>query len=248
MIKTLIIEDEIKIARLLKKMISEHCPQLLLCGIAKEKDAAVKMIREHNPDLVFMNTTITKATAFDILDKLGSFSFEVIFITSIEKYSYKAIKYRALDYILTPFSVQDIVNASQKAIERIAEKQVGHQLNELLGNLKTNGINSNHKIAIPTVEGFVFILMQDIVRCEANGAYTCIHTTKKEKIIASRNIKEYEFTLPKNQFFRIHNSHLVNINRMLKYNKGRGGTVVMEDGTEIEVAIRRRGEFLSFFQ
>jgi len=248
MIKTLIIEDEAKISRILKKMISENCPHLLISGIAKEKDVAIKMIREHNPDLVFMNTTLSKSNAFDILDKMGSFGFEVIFVTNLEKYSYKAIKYRALDYILTPFSAQDIIQATQRATERIAEKQVSHQLNELLGNLKTNGVSNNHKIAIPTVEGFVFILMQDIIRCEANGAYTCIHTTKKEKIIASRNIKEYEFILPKNQFFRIHNSHLVNINCMLRYNKGRGGTVTMEDGTEIEVASRRRGEFLSFFQ
>jgi two-component system LytT family response regulator len=107
---------------------------------------------------------------------------------------------------------------------------------------------NGHKIAIPTVEGYVFIHMQDIIRCEANGSYTCIHTTKKEKIIASKNIKEYESVLPQNLFFRIHNSHLVNINRMLKYNKGRGGTVIMEDGTEIEVASRRRADFINFFQ
>jgi two-component system LytT family response regulator len=90
--------------------------------------------------------------------------------------------------------------------------------------------------------------MQEIVRCEANGAYTYIVTSKKEKIIASKNIKEYETILPKTNFFRIHNSHLININRILKYNKGRGGTVTMEDGAQIEVASRRRSEFLNMFQ
>ena len=87
-----------------------------------------------------------------------------------------------------------------------------------------------------------------LVRCEANGAYTTIYTSKKEKIIASRNIKEYEEMFPKNQFFRVHNSHLVNVNRILRYNKGRGGTLTMEDGTSIEVASRRRNEFINLFQ
>ena len=99
-----------------------------------------------------------------------------------------------------------------------------------------------------TLEGFVFILMEDIIRCEANGTYTYIFTTKKEKITASRNIKEYEDILPKLNFFRIHNSHLINTNRILRYNKGRGGTVTMEDGTQLEVASRRRSDFLNMFQ
>jgi two-component system LytT family response regulator len=247
MIKTLIVENEAKILRSLKKMILEHCPQLNICGIVKERDAAIKMIKEQKPELVFLNTTLPKSNAFELLDKLGPFEFEVVFVTNQEKFSYKAIKYHALDYILTPFTEADVKHAAELAVARIAEKKVSAQLNMVLSSLKSNGMNT-HKIAIPTVEGYVFIHMQDIIRCEANGSYTCIHTTKKEKIIASKNIKEYESALPQNLFFRIHNSHLVNINRMLKYNKGRGGTVIMEDGTEIEVASRRRADFLNFFQ
>lgn len=248
MFKTIIVEDEVKHIRSLKKMVNEHCPQINIIGEAKNVTDAYKLITELEPDLVFLDILLDKQTAFDLLDKLIPFDFEVIFITAFEKYTLKAIKYSALDYLIKPLVVKDLQTATKKAVKRISEKYVNHQLDLLMSNVKAVQSNLNQKIAVPTVEGFVFIQMQDIIRCEAHGAYTYIFTNKKDKIIASKNIKEYEDILPKNYFFRIHNSHLVNINRMLRYNKGRGGTVTMEDGTQIEVASRRRGEFLNMFQ
>jgi two-component system LytT family response regulator len=247
MYRTIIVEDDVKHIRSLKKMVHEHCPQIEIVGEAKNVTDAYKLINELGPDLVFLDIILHKQTAFDLLDKLMPFDFEVIFITSYEKYTLKAIKYAALDYLIKPLVVKELQAATKKAVKRIFEKYVNHQLDLLMTNVKAVQNNLNQKIAVPTVEGFVFIQMQDIIRCEAHGAYTYIFTNKKDKVIASKNIKEYEEILPKNFFFRIHNSHLININRMLRYNKGRGGTVTMEDGTQIEVASRRRGEFLKLF-
>jgi two-component system LytT family response regulator len=136
----------------------------------------------------------------------------------------------------------------QKVILKILDKAVATQKDLILHNTIAVSNNSLQKLAIPSSDGLIFIHLDDIVRFESYGTYTYIYTVKKEKIIASRNIKEFENILPKNQFFRIHNSHLININRLIKYNKGRGGTITMEDGTRIEVASRRKIEFLNLFQ
>jgi len=113
----------------------------------------------------------------------------------------------------------------------------------LLYNVETFQL-TQQKMAVPTLTGLVFIPIKDIMRFEAKGSYTTIYLTNKEEIIATRNIKEYEDLLPAAIFCRVHNSHIINLHKIQKYHKGRGGYVIMEDGTNIEVASRRREEFL----
>ena len=248
MFKTIIVEDEEKYTRILKKMLQENCPQIEIVGEASDIESAFELINETNPDLVLLDIVLPNGTAFDLLDRLMPINFEIIFITSYDSYSFKAIKYSALDYLLKPVNIKELQTATKKAIKKISGKYINQQLDLLMSNIKTVQNNKNHKLAVPTVEGFVFILMIDIIRCEAKGTYTYIYTKNKEIIISSKNIKEYEELLPKLNFFRIHNSHLINTDRILRYNKGRGGTVTMEDGTQIEVASRRRSDFLNMFQ
>ena len=248
MFKTIIVEDEEKYTRILKKMLQENCPQIEIVGEASDIESAFELINETNPDLVLLDIVLPNGTAFDLLDRLMPINFEIIFITSYDSYSFKAIKYSALDYLLKPVNIKELQTATKKAIKKISGKYINQQLDLLMSNIKTVQNNKNHKLAVPTVEGFVFILMIDIIRCEAKGTYTYIYTKNKDIIISSKNIKEYEEILPKLNFFRIHNSHLINTDRILRYNKGRGGTVTMEDGTQIEVASRRRSDFLNMFQ
>jgi two-component system LytT family response regulator len=248
MFNTVIIEDDLKQVAEIKKIVNQHCPQIELIGEAYDIESGYSLIKELKPDLILLDIVMPSGTGFDLLDKLMPFDFEVIFITKHESHSFKAIKYSALDYILKPVNIQELKKASEKAIKKITAKYMKQQLDLLMTNIKNVQTSLSQKIAVPTTGGFVFILLHDIVRCEANGSYTIIYVGKKEKIMASKNIKEYESILPKTHFFRIHNSHLVNINRILRYNKGRGGSVTMEDGTEIEVATRRRSDFLNLFQ
>lgn len=246
MFKTVIVDDDIKQIRTLKKMLQEHCPLIELIGEAKSIQSAYRLIEKEQPALVFIDIILSRGNTFDMLDKLKEHNFEVIFTTLNEKHSYKAIKYNALDYLIKPVSIIQLKGAIDKAIKKITEKKVNEQLSLMIANIKS--VQSNlQKIAVPTLEGFVFVQIDEIIRCEAKGTYTYIYTTKKERIIASKNIKEYEAFLPQKNFFRIHNSHLININRIVKYNKGRGGTITMEDGTQIEVATRRKNEFLELF-
>lgn len=247
MYRTLIIDSESNHSRVIKKMLQENYPQIEIVGISKDLTSAKLLIAQTDPKLVIMEVVFGKSNAFDFLDKISPYDFELIFLTSNEKYSFKAIKYNALDFIIKPISLENLQICIQKSIQKIREKYINKQLDLLLTNIKSVQNNINQKIPVPTIEGFVFLVMHEIIRCEANGAYTCIYTTRKEKILTSKNIKEYEDLLPKLNFFRIHNSHIINLNRISKYNKGRGGTVTMEDGTQIEVASRRRSDFLNVF-
>lgn len=248
MFKTIIVEDNEEHVHGIKKIVINNCPQLELVGVANDIDSAYNLIVDKKPDLVLLDIVLQKNTAFELLDKLMPIDFEIIFITTYDKYSLKAIKYATLDYLIKPVDPNELELATKKAIKKIIAKHANNQLDILMSNVKAFQYSVNLKIAVPTLEGYVFIEIMDIIRCEANGAYTYIFLNNKSTIIASKNIKEYEDLLPKRFFFRIHNSHLVNINRMQRYTKGRGGTVTMEDGSQIEVASRRRDDFLKMFQ
>ncbi len=247
MFKTVIVDDEPKNLRILKKLLQDYCPQIQLIGEAEDVKMALQVIRELKPDLVILDIEMPYGNAFDLLDSLMPIDFEVIFITAFDNYSLKAFKYSALDYLLKPVDITELQAATDKAVQKITGKNINQQVALLLSNYK-NTQNNLHKIAIPTMDGFVFMNVEEIIRCEANGAYTNIYSTRNEKITASKNIKEYEELLPAAVFCRIHNSHLINLNRIKKYSKGRGGTVIMEDGAILEVASRRRDEFLAMFK
>ena len=247
MFKTVIVDDEPKNLRILKKLLQDFCPQIQVVGEAGDAKMAFKVIRELKPELVILDIEMPYGNAFDLLDSLMPIDFEIIFITAFDNYSLKAFKYSALDYLLKPVDISELQLATEKAIQKITGKNINQQVALLLSNFK-NPQNNLQKIAIPTMDGFVFMNVEDIARCEANGAYTFIHTIRNEKITASKSIREYEELLPSAIFCRIHNSHLVNLNKIKKYSKGRGGTVIMEDGAILEVAIRRRDEFLSIFK
>lgn len=248
MYKTVIVEGEGKQLVSLRKIINENYPLIDIAGEVTDIRSVQKVISVLKPDLVILNTHLSRVSIFKFLESLSNIEFECIFMSKDDSCSLKAIKYNAVDYLVKPFRSSDLEMAIQKAIQKITKKSIAIQKDLIVGHIHNLTNNNMNKIAIPTLEGFVFIHMEEIIRFESNGTYTYIFTSKKEKIIASKNIKEFEEMLPKTRFFRVHNSHLVNINRLLKYNKGRGGTITMEDGTQIEVASRRRNQFLNLFQ
>jgi two-component system, LytTR family, response regulator len=244
--RALIIDDEPKNVRILKKLLEDYCPQIVVAGEAGDARVAYTTIRELKPELVFLDIEMPYGNAFDLLDKLLPVDFEIIFITAFDDYTLKAFKYSALDYLLKPVDIDELKAAVKKAAEKISGKNINLQLGNLLSNLKNNQATLQ-KIALPSADGIIFINVEEIIRCEANGNYTIIYADSKEKITASKTIKDYEELLPPSIFCRIHNSHIINLNRIKKYHRGRGGFVVMDDGTSIEVASRRRDEFLAKF-
>ena len=247
MFKVVLVEEDIKITRWIKKVISEGFPALTIEGEAKDLSKAFDQITKIKPDLIIFETMVNNKSVFSLIEQLKFLDFEIVFVTSHKKYSYEALKYNTVDYLIKPLVSADFIAALHKSVNKMKSKLIDQELKLIVSNVK-NVQQRNVKLAIPTIKGFIFLFIDEIIRCEANGAYTTIYTTNKEKITASKSLKEYEGSLPTNRFFRIHNSHLINIDKVAQYNKGRGGYVIMEDGMQIEVATRRKNFFLSIFQ
>jgi two-component system LytT family response regulator len=243
MIRTVLVDDEIDSIRVLQRLIEGYCPEVMIVGKADGVETAMHVIQTAKPDLVFLDIEMTHGNAFDLLNQLQPIEFQVIFVTAFDNYAVRAFKYSAVDYLLKPVDIDDLRSALERAARKVQGKSFLDQMETLLYNVETFQL-TQQKMAVPTLTGLVFIPIKDIMRFEAKGSYTSIYLTSNEEIVATRNIKEYEDLLPDAIFCRVHNSHIINLHKIQKYHKGRGGYVIMEDGSNIEVASRRREEFL----
>ena len=247
MIRVIIVDDEPKNRKILRSLLTDFCPEVAIVGEAASAEEALTLIDETPPDLLLLDIEMPRGNAFDLLDQLMPVKFEIIFITAFDEYTLKAFRYSALDYLLKPVDIQELKTAVKKASEKISLKSINKQLANLLQNVQSPGMIAP-KIALPTQDGFIFQSTREIVRFEARGNYTYVFTSEGNKHVSSRTIRQYEEMLPESLFFRIHNSHIINLNYIKKYNKGRGGLVIMSDGSQLEVATRRKDAFLALFE
>lgn len=244
-IKAIIVDDEQHCIDALRAMLQKKCPEVaVLAGVNSVKEAR-QLIDEMRPDLVFLDVEMPHQNGFELLKQYDKLTFDVIFTTAYEQYALKAIKFNALDYLLKPFSVQELQEALRKFHERRSQKPdtAIAPLEVFLQNMKTLQ-QTNKKIALPTINGLVFMPVQNIVRCESTGNYTKIFFTDKKQLLVSKPLKEFEELLTEVDFFRVHNSHLINLQQMESYLQGEGGFALMSDGTQVEVSRRRKAEFL----
>ncbi|MGF2413612.1 LytR/AlgR family response regulator transcription factor [Ferruginibacter sp.] len=245
-INAVIIDDEPGNVVTLLELTKQYCPNVVIAGTAPDPLKGYELIKETNPDLVFLDIEMPYGNAFDLLDKLLPVSFEVVFITAFNDYAIKAFKYAALDYLLKPVNINELKEAVDKVNKRLEEKNVNARINTLLSNFKPENI-SLQKIALPTVEGCYFEDINNIMYLQAENSYTYIHSKGKPKILVSKSLKEFEDILPAALFCRIHHSSIININYVKKYFKGRGGYVQMEDGTSVEISVRKKNDFFERF-
>ena len=179
-----------------------------------------------------------------MLRALPKIDFEIIFTTGFEKFALQAIKFSALDYLLKPIDADELDMALLKLVNEKSRKLTVDKIALLLQNTQKNdGIFK--KIIVPTMAGFEFIEIANIIRCESDNNYTTIYIKEKKKILVSKTLKDFEDLLFNYSFFRIHNSHLINLSYIKSYNKGKGGSVILTDGTEVEVSSRRRDDFIN---
>lgn len=244
MLKVLTVDDEPKNLRIIKELLKEYCPQAEHVGESDNIDTAYDLIKQLQPDLVLLDIEMPHGNAFDLLDKVMPVNFEIVFVTAFDSYSLKAFKYSALDYLLKPVDIAELKAVVARAELRAGQKNINEQLRYLMQNIRQTA-GGLQKIAVPTFKDQLeFIDFQSILYCEASGAYTYIFTVDGQKLISSKSLKEYEEILPEHTFFRLHHSYLINLNKVKKYHKGRGGEVEMENGTFLEVATRRKDDFM----
>ena len=243
MIRTVLIDDETDSIRILQKLLETFCPQVSVIGTADGVETATTLIQSVRPDLVFLDIEMKQGNAFDLLNRLQPIDFRVIFVTAFDNYAIRAFKYSAVDYLLKPVDIAELRAAVERLSRKIEGENVLDRMKALLDNAGKAHV-SEQKMAIPTLTGLIFVALRDIIRLEAKGNYTTIFLVNKEQILATRTIKDYEDLLPEPIFYRIHNSHIIHLHKIQKYQKGRGGYVIMEDNSSIEVASRRRDEFM----
>jgi two-component system LytT family response regulator len=230
----------------LTTLLSEFCPAVEIVGTGDNARSGEAAIRTLQPELVFLDIEMPLGSGFEILNNLMPINFEVIFVTAFDKYMIQAFRYCVIDYLLKPVNIEELKNAVDNAVKRVQANRANLQVANLLNNLKAEQPDSK-KIALPVKGGYDFVRIADIIRCEANGSYTTIFVHGGTKAVVAKNLKEYESFLPPELFFRVHNAHLVNLSFVKKYNQGRGGHLEMEDGSLIEVATRKKSEFLLRF-
>ncbi len=243
MIKAIIVDDELGARESLSKMLEKNCKQIEVIAKVDSMLSAFEAITNKEPELVFLDIEMPNGNAFDLLEKFKHINFNIIFTTAYDHYAIKAIKFSAIDYILKPIDPEELINAVKRFEEHRGQKDsLDKQFKTLLSNVRPE--NKLKKVGIPDGDGLIFINLSDIIRCDSDGNYTFFILTSGKKIIASRTLGEYEQMFADDNFFRIHRSHLINLEHVKKYIKGEGGYVVMTDNSQVEVSRRNKTDFL----
>lgn len=236
MIKTLIVEDNKKSAELLVNHISNLFCDLQVVGVAKNVDEAVSLIYSEKPSIVFLDINLQEESGFDVLKRTNSDEFEVIVTTAYSEYSLQAIKASAVDYILKPYDVEELKNAVKKAKAQLDLKYGKRE--------QQDSLSLNDRIFIPTLDGLIFLLIDDIVCVSADTSYSEFHTMDGKKVVSSKGLSMYEDMLKPKLFVRVHKSHLVNLKHVKKYYRGRGGYVTMTNGMVVSVGESKKDELM----
>jgi two-component system, LytTR family, response regulator len=242
MLKCIIVDDEFKSREGLKALIEKFCENIEVSALCQNGTEAIAAIDVVKPDVVFLDIQLQKETGFDILEKLDKIEFELVFTTAYSEFAVKAFKFSAIDYLLKPIDINDLRAAIEKARKRIIGN-ISERVAQLAQNLKGNSFKHS-RLALPAADGLVFVSVDEILYCEATGNYTNIHMADNRKFVVSRTLKEYEDLLTDQDFFRIHNSFLINLNSIKRYIRGEGGQVVMVNDKALDVSKAKKKSFL----
>ncbi len=244
MIRAIIIDDEEHCRERLTNLLSEFpSSEILLMGEFSNVEDGTKAIKKLKPDLVFLDVQIHELTGFDLLSSLDSIDFEVVFTTAYERFAVQAFKFSAFDYLLKPIDRDELAATISKLTDKLERTMNESKVSALLQNVKYSNGNSG-RISVPTLNGLIMLETEKIIRCESDVNYTTIYPEGEKKITVAKTLKEFEELLENRGFYRLHNSHLVNLAYIKAYNKGKGGSVILKDNTEIEVSTRRKEELL----
>lgn len=243
--RAILIDDQFSQRSSLRELLHSHFPEIELVGEADGVKSGIALIDSANPDLVFLDIEMSDGTGFDVLERVNTTSFSVVFVTGHNEYAIKAFKYSAIDYVLKPIDPADLIQAVEKA-KKIQNTQ-GHELR--IQNLLTSSPLISHKqpekIVLSDAECIYLVELKEIIRCQAESNYTRFFLTENRELLVSKTMKEYEQLLEGDSFFRVHQSHMINLNHFSRLDKRDGGTIVLKDSTSVPVAVRRKDELLA---
>ncbi len=244
MISCIIIDDEKKARETFEMIVQRYLPEKLrVVGMADSVKEGVYAIHKYNPELVFLDIEMPVESGFKLFDYFETVTFEIIFLTAYKNYAIDAIRFAAFDYLLKPLDFTDLMSVINRYEKKKKDENNNARIQALLSNLNIGAAISS-KIALPTLSGYQMEKISHIIYCEADENYTKIYTIRGDFILVSRTLKVIEEMLPPDYFFRIHKSHLINMNFVKSYNRTDGYKILLENGVELEIATRRNEEFV----
>lgn len=247
-LKAILVDDEQDSRNILSNYLSKYCPQVELLAECKNIKEGLVAIDQHQPDLLFLDIEMPYGTGFDLLEQIGEVNFETIFVTAYDNYAIQALNMSAAYYLLKPLDIDELVAAVEKIYAEKEQNKDSFHVKVLLENLKQENERPK-KIMLPTFEGFEIVPIDQIIYCEADDNFTKFHLKDvKQPFLISKTLKHFEGLLPANKFVRIHRSSLINIDYVVRYTKGKGGYVTMENKVELEVSPKKKHQFLEAFR
>jgi len=240
-----IIDDEKDSIDTLKWKLENYCPDVSVISSFEKPADGVSYLKKNPVDLLFLDIEMPMLTGFDVLEELGrDISFDIIFITAYDNFGIQAVKFSALDYLLKPVQNKELKEAIDKHLKKTQQKIPSEQIDLLLNNVQAERKGKRGRIALASKESIEFVDPNDIVVCEANSNYTNIYLVEGRKRVISKTLKEFEEMLLQFDFFRPHNSHLINLGRVKEFIRGDGGYLVMENKMKIPVSKNRKEELM----
>jgi two-component system LytT family response regulator len=241
-LNAVIIEDEAGSRETLRQYLAAYCPEVVLQGEAATVEEGLRLLAEKQPDMVFLDVEMPFGNAFDLLEQIPDRTFETVFVTAYNQYAMEALNQHAAYYLMKPLLIDELIKAVAY-VREIREKEAKLES----GSLRTVENKAEGKITLPEQDGFKVLSVSDILYCQADDNYTRVYLQNK-KFLVSKTLKYLEDSLAGFPFARIHKSYLVNVNEVIRYKKGKGGTVVLSNGQELSVSASRKRELLSFFE
>ncbi|HPR33135.1 MAG TPA: LytTR family DNA-binding domain-containing protein [Prolixibacteraceae bacterium] len=246
MLKTLIVDDEWPVRQMLTTLAGTYCDGISVVGTADSVATALQEISRETPDLILLDVGLPDGSGFDLLEQLGEKAPMVVFITAYDEFAIRAFRFSAVDYLMKPVNTEELQKAVAKCRERKEREDLNAQLKVLVQNFN-DPTGENKKIILKTAECIHIVKVSEIIRCEADHNYTEFYLVDSKKILVSKSLREYDELLSGYGFFRSHQSHLININHIRRFEKADGGELVMADESRVPVAKRKREELLQLF-
>lgn len=246
MLKVLIVDDEQHAREMLNSALQMCQTESIVVGSAETVKDTLEKAKTLNPDIILLDINLPDGTGFDVIEQLENEHISIIFVTAYDNYAIKAFKFSAVDYLVKPIDVDELEVALERAKERKEKSNIGNKLRVLIDSMN-NANPEDKKIVLRTHESIHIVKVCEIIHCKSDQNYTEFFLTQNRKFLVSRTIKEFDEILKDYSFFRSHQSHLININRISHFDKTDGGALVMEDRTNIPVSKRKRSELFDLF-
>jgi two-component system, LytTR family, response regulator len=248
MIKAVLIDDEVNALEVLEMQLNNYCTGISIVEKCEGGEKGIAAIKQHKPDLVFLDIEMPRKNGFDVLSETRGLTYDVVFTTAYDQFAVKAFKYAALDYLLKPVDILELQAAVEKAKSKKGNAGMDDKIKMLFEQLSLAQPQLSQRIALPVGDAMQLFAPDDIIRCESDSNYTYIFLAAGKKVLLAKTLKEIEETLRGLSFFRVHQSHLVNMNHISKVVKGEGSYLTMTDGASIPVSRNKKEAFMELLR